>query len=110
MAGVLPVRTRLCERPQGLGYVEAEVVTENLYHPLGAKLRGHEFHYSLCTAPDGAALPFCLRMARGQGMTPAGDGLLVGNTFAAYTHLHALAAPWWAERFVAAAAAYREKK
>jgi cobyrinic acid a,c-diamide synthase len=118
MAGVLPVRTTLCERPQGLGYVEAEVVADNPYHPTGAKLLGHEFHYSRCiappdpveSAPDAPPQPFCLRLTRGHGMTPAGDGYVLGATYASYTHIHALAAPWWAERFVAAAAAFREKK
>ena len=110
MAGVLPVRTTLCERPQGLGYVEAEVVADTPYHPLGARLRGHEFHYSRCVAPADSGLPLCLRLTRGSGMTPDGDGILLGNTYASYTHLHALAAPWWAERFVAAAAAYRTKR
>lgn len=107
MAGVLPVDTVLCERPQGLGYVEAEVVRDTPFHPRGALLLGHEFHYSRCLAPEDADLPFALAIRRGQGMTPLNDGLTLGNTFAAYTHIHALAAPWWAEGFVAAAEAWR---
>lgn len=110
MAGVLPVRTTLCERPQGLGYVEAEVVADTPFHPLGARFKGHEFHYSHCVAPEGTALPLTLRLSRGSGMAEGGDGYLLGNTFASYTHLHALACPWWAERFVAAAAAFRKKR
>lgn len=110
MAGVLPVDTVLCERPQGLGYVEAEVVGDTPFHPKGALLLGHEFHYSRCLAPEGAGLPLALAIRRGQGMTPEGDGLCVANTFASYTHIHALAAPWWAERFVAAAEAYQSRQ
>lgn len=112
MAGVLPVTTRLCARPQGLGYVEAQVVADNPFHPQGATLRGHEFHYSCCAGepPDlqesGAA--FCLRLGRGVGMAGTRDGLLVANTFAAYSHIHALGCPWWAPAFVAAARLYRE--
>ncbi|MEW5773211.1 MAG: cobyrinate a,c-diamide synthase [Thermodesulfobacteriota bacterium] len=110
MAGILPVRAALRQRPQGLGYVEAEVVGDNPFHPTGARFKGHEFHYSHCVAPEGTALPLALRLSRGAGMTEGGDGIVLGNTFASYTHLHALAAPWWAERFVAAAAAYRGRQ
>ncbi|WP_156921826.1 hypothetical protein [Desulfovibrio inopinatus] len=34
-------------------------------------------------------------------------GLVVNNTFAAYTHIHALGAPHWAPAFVKAALRYR---
>ena len=52
MAGVLPVAVEMCARPQGLGYVEARVTTENPYHPKGQTLRGHEFHFSPPVAAD----------------------------------------------------------
>ncbi len=103
MAGVFPVRTEVCERPRGLGYVQAEVVADNPFHPRGAVLRGHEFHYSHCLAEAPEGLSLALSMERGHGMLARRDGLLARNTFAGYTHIHALAAPWWAERFVAAA-------
>ncbi len=120
MAGVFPIATTLCARPQGLGYSLARVVAPNPYHPTGTLLHGHEFHYSRCQAVPGAAcsgeagLPaedaFCLRMERGVGMHGGHDGLLSRNTFAAYTHIHAEGAPHWAGNFVAAAAAFRAGK
>ncbi len=109
MAGVFPVVTRLCARPQGLGYVEALVELENPFHPLGTRLVGHEFHYSACAEPareegvDAEGPRLALRMLRGHGMVAGRDGLLLGNTFAAYTHIHALGAPHWAPAFVNAA-------
>jgi cobyrinic acid a,c-diamide synthase len=36
------------------------------------------------------------------------DGLLVGRTFASYTHIHALGAPHWAPNFVRAALAFQQ--
>lgn len=51
MAGVFPCSVEFCSRPQGLGYVEAEVVAHNPFHPLGLRFRGHEFHFSRCLAP-----------------------------------------------------------
>lgn len=110
MSGVFPARAEFCPRPQGLGYVEATVLRENGFHPVGAILRGHEFHYSRCVALG--ELNPTLELCPGTGMsrttsekTPEGlvrgqDGLLVRNTFAAYTHLFAPAVPHWAESFV----------
>lgn len=107
MAGVFNVAAKVCARPQGLGYVQAEVTAANPYHPQEAVLAGHEFHYSQCVPLDAAedlsGLPTCLRMQRGHGMDGRVDGLLHENTMASYTHIHALAAPWWALRFVQAA-------
>jgi cobyrinic acid a,c-diamide synthase len=113
MAGVFPLATHLCARPQGLGYSRATVDRPNPFHPVGTVLSGHEFHYSKClpaleTAPGPDR--FCLAMERGVGMLAGRDGLLHGKTFAAYTHIHAEGAPHWAPRFVEAASRYRERK
>ncbi len=108
MAGVLPLRTTLCPRPQGLGYVEARVERDNPFHPKGSLLRGHEFHYSACLAPDPAEPgDFALHMERGQGLQAGRDGLVTGNAWAGYIHIHALGEPHWAPNFVAAAARFR---
>lgn len=110
MAGVLPLTTTLCPRPQGLGYSLARVTAPNPYHPVGTLLAGHEFHYSRCLDGDLPAEAFCLTMERGVGMVGGRDGLLVGNVFAAYTHIHAAGAPHWAGRFVATAKRFRAEK
>nr|WP_155934543.1 cobyrinate a,c-diamide synthase [Pseudodesulfovibrio alkaliphilus] len=106
MAGVFPASTTLCARPQGLGYTEAVVEVASPFFREGETVLGHEFHYSLCLAGQGS-MPTTLRMRRGSGIGQGGDGLLYENTFAGYTHIHALAVPEWAPRFVAAAAQWR---
>lgn len=103
MAGVFPTGTTFCPRPQGLGYTEAMVVTESPFFEKGTTILGHEFHYSQCVAESSAPMHFSLDMTRGQGAGKGSDGLLYKNTFAGYNHIHALAVPGWAERFVAAA-------
>ena len=120
MAGVFSCSVELHSHPQGLGYVEAEVMAPNPFHPLGARFRGHEFHFSRCLpgkegtdrrsgpGPDG----HILRLHKGRGMatTPdqvGFDGLLYRNTFASYTHVFAPALPHWAENFVALCAGRR---
>lgn len=51
--------------------------------------------------------PLALKMLRGRGMVEGRDGLLVGRTFAAYSHIHALGTPHWAPAFVRAAQDFR---
>lgn len=103
MAGVFPVRAVFHTAPQGLGYVEATVTSDNPFHPTGTVLRGHEFHYSRCLPEPGDVTPRVLRLHAGKGMGGGVDGLLIRNTFAAYTHCYAPSMPHWAPRFVALA-------
>ena len=58
MVGVIPSEVQLSERPEGHGYVVAEVVRENPLFPVGLTIRGHEFHHSSLFAPRD--LPVCL--------------------------------------------------
>jgi cobyrinic acid a,c-diamide synthase len=105
MAGILPITTELCGKPQGHGYTCAQVIADNPFHPVGSVFNGHEFHYSkVLSGPD---LGLALKMHRGNGIAGRKDGLVVNNVFATYTHIHALGVPWWAERFVDAAKRYR---
>jgi cobyrinic acid a,c-diamide synthase len=110
LAGALPLSTRLCAKPQGLGYVEALVESPNPFHPVGAHIAGHEFHYSSCAEPTSPLPPTALKMLRGHGMLAGRDGLVSRQTFASYTHIHALGTPHWAPNFVRAAAKYGEQR
>lgn len=110
MTGVFPVSTHLCDRPQGLGYIDATVTQENPYHPVGSVIKGHEFHYSKCVVDAGAHPAFGLRMDRGFGMGAKSDGLIRNNVFASYTHLFALGEPHWAVNLVLAARRHRAER
>jgi cobyrinic acid a,c-diamide synthase len=105
MVGAVPAEVEISQRPQGHGYVEAEVTGENPLFPVGMTLRGHEFHHSRLSASSD--LGFAYRLRRGHGVDGKVDGIIYKNMFAAYTHLHALGTPEWAEAFVSLA--YREK-
>lgn len=106
MVGVIPAEVEITHRPQGHGYVVAEVTTENPLFPVGLTLRGHEFHHSKLVKSSG--LKFAYRMRRGHGIDGKVDGVIYKNVFAAYTHLHALGVPQWAGAFVSLAS--RERK
>ncbi|HHY94173.1 MAG TPA: hypothetical protein GX513_04055 [Firmicutes bacterium] len=109
MAGVLPLELEMRERPQGHGYVEAEVVGENPYFVPGQVIRGHEFHHSAPVLGGEGHIPggeFVFRLKRGTGFGQGRDGLRWGSVFAAYTHIHVLGCPGWASALVAQARAY----
>ena len=117
MSAIFPVETRFCPKPQGLGYVRADVVLPNPYFPQGSVLRGHEFHYSLCHEPAAVSgrLEPALRLRTGTGMgrDAAGhgrDGLVSGRVWAAYCHIFAPAVPGWAPRFVDLARCYHRER
>lgn len=102
MAGVLPFEVQVCAHPQGHGYTELCVDTENAFFPLGSILRGHEFHYSAILPGNDLPSTACA-MRRGVGCGGGRDGLVIGNLWASYTHLHALATPEWAAGLLHAA-------
>ncbi|WP_415718629.1 cobyrinate a,c-diamide synthase [Maridesulfovibrio sp.] len=107
MSGVLDLSTRLCPRPQGLGYTSGKIVHDNPFFPVGTEVIGHEFHYSLCVDNHEPAPKYALDMSRGKGMADSHDGLVRGNIYAGYNHIHALSMPCWANNFVKAAAEFK---
>jgi cobyrinic acid a,c-diamide synthase len=102
MVGIIPAEVRISEKPEGHGYVVAEITNENPLFPIGLTVRGHEFHHSKISIKPGVR--FAYRIRRGHGVDGKRDGVLYKNVFAAYTHVHALGAPSWAEAFVSLAA------
>jgi cobyrinic acid a,c-diamide synthase len=109
MAGVLPLSFGLFKRPQGHGYTVVSVERANPYYPIGAEIRGHEFHYSRVLRWSGADEDFVFRMRRGVGIHGDRDGLLYKNVLATYTHIHALGNPGWASALVRNAVAFRSQ-
>jgi cobyrinic acid a,c-diamide synthase len=89
-------------KPQGHGYSELRVDRPNPFFRQGAVVRGHEFHYSRI-AGDAAEVDTSCAVVRGAGCFAGRDCLVVQNTMATYTHLHATATPEWAAGMVTAA-------
>ncbi len=107
MCGVFDVAVEQTARPQGHGYVEARVDSPNPFFAVGARLRGHEFHYSRVAEGVQAS---ALQIERGVGLGNGRDGLVTHRVWASYLHLHALGTPEWAGAFVAAAVAARRER
>ncbi len=103
MAGLLPGRSRMTPRRQGLGYLEVEATCDNLLAPLGARFRAHEFHYlKLDPPPAGEEVvsAFGLRKPwKGTDIRP--DGWSRGRILAGYAHVHFASCPELAARLLA---------
>jgi len=72
-------------------------------------VRAHEFHYARLEnlAPD---LRYAWKVRRGDGITGADDGVVVGNTLASFAHLRDTSRFDWAARFVAFVRARRDRR
>jgi cobyrinic acid a,c-diamide synthase len=112
MVGVLPCEIEMTNKPQGHGYVIAQVENENPFFSPGTVLRGHEFHNSRLVAisENGSkpTLTTAYRLSRGNGIGESRDGIVYRSVLASYTHLHSGGAPNWAAGLVRRARKYRE--
>jgi cobyrinic acid a,c-diamide synthase len=101
MVGTIPADVEIYPQPQGHGYTQVTTTGDNPLFPAGLTFWGHEFHYSRLQKSDD--LNYAYQLQRGQGIDGKHDGITYKNVFAAYTHLHALTVPTWAEAMVSAA-------
>lgn len=98
MCGVLAATARMTGRLT-LGYREATAATITPWLDAGARLRGHEFHYTQVES-DPATSAWVLS-SRGQERF---EGIVAGAVQASYLHVHWAAYPHLAWRFAQSAA------
>lgn len=137
MVGVIPCEIEVTDKPQGHGYVAAQVDGQNPFFAPGTLLRGHEFHNSRvvrrtgfsesvssggqsrlngstskgrCDALAEEPLNTSYKLSRGNGLGNGRDGIVVHNVLASYTHLHVGGSVDWAESLVKRARLYRESR
>ncbi|NWG21560.1 MAG: cobyrinate a,c-diamide synthase [Chloroflexi bacterium] len=106
MLGLLPGCSVMTSRLT-LGYRTVRPVADNWLWRAGETVRGHEFHYSVWQdRPEWLAYAYtCLPDAFRSDERP--EGAQCANILASYIHIHWLACPYVASRFVAAARAFR---
>ena len=110
LAGVFPVTFALSAQPQAHGYSTFTVEKANSFYPVGARIKGHEFRYSMVHQWDGMTEDLVLNMKRGAGFYGGRDGLVKNNVLALYTHVMASGTPQWVEGFIAAAQRFSKCK
>ena len=108
LAGVFPVTFGISAKPQAHGYSTFVVEKANCFYPVGTRIKGHEFRYSLVQQWEGDPQDLVLQMERGTGFVEGRDGLLKKNALALYTHVIASGTPQWVQGFIAASRAYRD--
>jgi cobyrinic acid a,c-diamide synthase len=108
MVRIIPADVELSQKPEGHGYVVAEVVGENPFFSTGLTIRGHEFHHS--SLSDARGLKFAYQVKRGRGIHGSQDGVVYKNLFASYIHLHALGTPEWAQGFTSLASRWKRSQ
>ncbi|MFD4659182.1 cobyrinate a,c-diamide synthase [Kitasatospora sp. NPDC058444] len=99
MCGVLATDARMTERLT-LGYRDAVALHDSPLAPAGTRLRGHEFHRTVCDPGAGELPAWGWHLPTG----PRTEGFAGGNVHASYLHLHWAGAPALASSFTAAAA------
>jgi cobyrinic acid a,c-diamide synthase len=98
MVGAIPGRT-LMGHKRVVSYNVGSFVRDNIIGKAGASFIGHEFHHSeIVDIPENT--DFAIRLTRGTGIKGDLDGINVGNTLAAYAHLHAASYTDFAGSFV----------
>lgn len=102
MAGIFPMRARMTEKLQMVGYVEAEQAVDTVLGSAGLVLHGHEFHFSVEEAEHSADLvrPFTFTKLRNGAQYQA--GCVFQNALGSYLHLHFAGCPSAAAHFVEA--------
>ena len=103
LVGLLPGRCVMADRPT-LGYREVEVLTDTPLAPAGARLRGHEFHYSTWHRPSPGRSAY---RSAARGPAPAAvEGHAESSLLASYIHLYFDQDPGLARRFADACRAW----
>lgn len=102
MAGLLPGRSAMTARVT-LGYRTVRALEDSWLWRAGETARGHEFHYSAWEGRPAATPWLYERLPDARRPEASPEGARAGSVLASYVHLHFLAAPRLAGRFVAAA-------
>jgi cobyrinic acid a,c-diamide synthase len=93
--GLLPAWTRMLHRRKALGYAETTLTRDALWGQSGAKVRGHEFHYSeLLSDPCRKGhwhTAYAIERRRSQETVT--EGFLSGRMLATYVHAHFASRP-----------------
>lgn len=108
MAGIFPLKIKMLDRLNTLGYREVTLKALNPLGRPGEKIRGHEFHYSEIKEGSGKIDPvvdhnritLAYQLSDRPGIKISEEGYLKKNVLGSYVHLHFGSNPRVAENFV----------
>lgn len=84
MAGIFKCSAVMAKRRQALGYIEVEVLKDNILSKRNDKIRAHTFHWSYLESNNDLSFAYKVRKGRAE----FSDGLIYKNVLASYAHLH----------------------
>ena len=97
MVGVIPGLSKMTGSLQRFGYIEIDVVEDNILAAKGDKIRAHEFHYSVTEVEGGIPACFSIKKSRKNGEARIWKcGYKFYNLLAGYPHLHFWSNPGFA--------------
>ncbi len=108
MVGLVPGSCIMEKKLVGMGYVEAESLSDNILAAKGKKARGHEFHYSRIEPGKNSYFKYAYRLVRNRYREPVLDGYVDGNILATYVHHHFASDPELAERYIQSCSDYKK--
>ena len=109
MSGVLRGASRMEKRRQGMGYVIADEIGDNVICKRGDTFRAHEFHWSkLQDVPDDT--DFAYTTKKSIGNKTGVDGICKSHILASYTHVHFCSNPKLARNILSAMAKASKQK
>lgn len=108
MTGIIPLRVKMCDKLQMVGYVTAEFCRNTILGETGDTLKGHEFHFS-CETELPAVSTCAFQFTRLRN----GDKYLAGyadkNILASYLHINFAATPKAVEKFLSCCRSFKEQ-
>ncbi len=88
MAGCFDLGVRMSGRLRSLGYREITFVEDTLIGARGARVRGHEFHYSSVVSDKAGLYDNVFDVTSRAGQDVQVQGYQIGQTLGSYLHVH----------------------
>lgn len=106
MVGIFKCSVRMGDRLRRMGYVNLEVIRDNVLGKKGQRNRAHLFHWSrLSNIPKSAS--FAYKIVKDGNIIY--DGLIKRNVLAGYAHLHFASDVKFAENFIESCRKFKVK-
>lgn len=103
MAGIFKCSAVMAKRRQALGYIEIEVMKDNILSKRKDKIRAHTFHWSYLESNNDLSFAYKVR----KNQEEFKDGLIYKNVLASYAHLHFGSNPNFARNFIRSCVKYK---
>ena len=110
MVSLIPAKAQMHKKLQMVGYVQAEILHDNIIGTKGKVFNGHEFHFSTQIENETEAFPWAFEFTKMRNNAKYKAGYAKDNIVGSYLHLHFLGSPTAATCLAKKARAYHKLK